>query len=111
VPLEFAYCLTRYPPFRDHAVANMTGTRCARTTRQCWSWATSSCGRIVEELVELMRRETTVDWRHREPARAAMRVKIKHLLRKHGYPPDKEKKAVELVIEQAELFADEMTAA
>ncbi|MGO9179330.1 MAG: type I restriction endonuclease subunit R [Candidatus Limnocylindrales bacterium] len=66
---------------------------------------------IVEELVGLMRRETTVDWRYREPVRAAMRVKIKHLLRKHGYPPDKEKKAVDLVIEQAELFADEMTAA
>jgi type I restriction enzyme R subunit len=66
---------------------------------------------IVRELVDLMQKEATVDWRYRETVRAAMRVKIKRLLRKHGYPPDKQAAAVDLVIEQAELFADELTAA
>jgi len=66
---------------------------------------------IVRELVELMQKEATVDWRYRETVRASMRVKIKRLLRKYGYPPDKQAAAVDLVIEQAELFADELTAA
>lgn len=66
---------------------------------------------IVTELTELMRRDATVDWRYRESVRAALPVKIKRLLRRHHYPPDKQQRAVDLVIEQAELWTDEMLAA
>jgi len=46
----------------------------------------------------------TIDWNLRESVRAKMRVMVKKLLRKYGYPPDQQKKAVETVMEQAELM-------
>lgn len=57
------------------------------------------------ELVESIRASATIDWTLKESVRAAMRTKVRRLLAKHGYPPDLEERAVELVIEQAELFA------
>jgi type I restriction enzyme R subunit len=62
-------------------------------------------------VTELIRRDATVDRRYRESVRAALRVKIKCLLRNHQYPPDKQQRAVDLVIEQTELWTDEMLAA
>lgn len=59
---------------------------------------------IAQELAETIRNEATVDWTMRENVRAAMRVKVKRILRKHGYPPDKQERAVKTVIEQAEAF-------
>ncbi|OWL94621.1 hypothetical protein CBQ26_15110 [Deinococcus indicus] len=47
----------------------------------------------------------TVDWHLREQARANLRRMVKRVLRKHGYPPDKQETASRTVIEQAELFA------
>jgi type I restriction enzyme R subunit len=65
---------------------------------------------IVHEVTELMRRDASVDWRYRANVRAALRVRIKRLLRRRDYPPAEQEKAVSLVIEQAELFADRLAA-
>ena len=62
---------------------------------------------IAQELVETVRRNATIDWTVRESVRAGMRNAVRRVLRKHGYPPDKEVKAVDTVIEQAELLSEE----
>jgi len=59
---------------------------------------------IVRELVETVRRNTTIDWTVKESVRAKLRTMIKRILRKHGYPPDKQEKATQTVLEQAELL-------
>jgi type I restriction enzyme R subunit len=61
--------------------------------------------KISVDLVHAVRQSVTIDWRHKESVRAAMRAKIRRLLAKYDYPPDHEDRAVELVLEQAELFA------
>lgn len=58
-------------------------------------------------LVDRVRKNTTIDWSLKESARARMKVMVKRLLRKYGYPPDKQAIATETVLEQAKLFADE----
>ena len=60
---------------------------------------------IAGELVNSLRANATVDWSHRESARARMRVLVKRILRKYGYPPDLQDAAVQTVIQQAELLA------
>ena len=62
--------------------------------------------KIAQELVEAVRNNVTVDWSIRESSQAKMRVIVKRLLRKYGYPPDAQKSAVKLVLQQAELFGD-----
>ena len=64
---------------------------------------------IAQELVETVRRNATIDWTVRESVRAGMRNAVRRVLRKHGYPPDREKKAIDTVIEQAELLSEEWT--
>jgi type I restriction enzyme R subunit len=54
-----------------------------------------------------VRRNTAIDWTIKESVRANLRVIIKRILRKYGYPPDKQEKAVQTVIQQAELLAEE----
>jgi type I restriction enzyme R subunit len=61
--------------------------------------------KIATELVGAVRSSVTIDWNLKESVRAAMRAKIRRLLAKYDYPPDYEDKAVDLVLEQAELFA------
>lgn len=56
-------------------------------------------------LVQSVRKSATIDWSIRESVRAKMRTKVRRLLAKYDYPPDLEEKAVELVLEQAELYA------
>ncbi|MBV8235857.1 MAG: DUF3387 domain-containing protein [Acidimicrobiia bacterium] len=65
---------------------------------------------IARELVEMIRRNVSVDWSVREGARAKMRILVKRLLRKHGYPPDKQEKATLTVLEQAELLCKDWAA-
>ncbi len=60
---------------------------------------------IAHDLVESIRRSVTIDWTKKESVRARMRSKIKRLLKRHGYPPDKQADAVATVIEQAERVA------
>jgi type I restriction enzyme R subunit len=59
---------------------------------------------IAQELVETVRRNTTIDWTVKETVRAKLRTMVKRILRKHGYPPDKQEKATQTVLEQAELL-------
>ncbi|HON93910.1 MAG TPA: type I restriction endonuclease subunit R [Sedimentisphaerales bacterium] len=59
---------------------------------------------IAQELVKAVRSSITIDWTVRENVRAQMRVIIKRILRKYGYPPDKQAHATELVLEQAEVL-------
>ena len=66
---------------------------------------------IARELVETVRRNATVDWTLQENARAKMRVMVKRILRRHGYPPDKQQAATRTVLEQAELLGASETAA
>ena len=60
---------------------------------------------IAQELVKLVKKEAGVDWEKRRNIQAKMRVAVKHLLRKYGYPPDIAPAAVDTVVEQAELMA------
>ena len=62
---------------------------------------------IAQELVEAVRYNVTIDWAVRENVRARMRNAVRRVLRKHGYPPDKQDQAVDTVIEQAELLSEE----
>jgi type I restriction enzyme R subunit len=59
---------------------------------------------IARELVQAVRNNVTIDWTLRESIQAKLKVMVKRILRKHGYPPDKEKKATETVLEQATLL-------
>ena len=56
-----------------------------------------------------MRRNLTIDWTVRENVRAHLRVIVKRILRKYGYPPDKQEKATQTVLEQAEVLGHEWT--
>lgn len=58
--------------------------------------------RIAVELTNSLRKNVSVDWSVRETVRARLRLLVKRILRKHKYPPDKEARAVELVLQQAE---------
>lgn len=66
---------------------------------------------IARELVETVRKNVTIDWTLRENVRAQLRVLVKRILRKHGYPPDKQEKATQTVLEQAELLCTEILTA
>jgi len=59
---------------------------------------------IAHELVEQLRGNVTVDWHHRESARASMRILVKRILRRFGYPPDLSDLAVQTVLAQAETL-------
>jgi len=59
--------------------------------------------KLARELVETVRGNATIDWTVREGARAKLRTTVRRLLRKYGYPPDKQEKATMTVLEQAEL--------
>jgi type I restriction enzyme R subunit len=60
---------------------------------------------IARELVATVRANVTIDWTVRENVRAQLRVLVKRILRKHGYPPDKQEKATVTVLEQAEVLS------
>ena len=60
---------------------------------------------IARELVETVRGNVTIDWTLRENVRANLRRLVKRILRKHGYPPDKQEKATRTVLEQAEALS------
>jgi type I restriction enzyme R subunit len=61
---------------------------------------------IARELAEKVRNSATIDWTLRENVRAQMRVLVKRILRRHGYPPDKQEKATQTVLEQAEVLSE-----
>ena len=65
---------------------------------------------IAAELVTQVRKSVTIDWTLRESARAKIRVMVRKILRRHGYPPDLQKEAVTLVLEQAEALCTDWAA-
>ncbi|MGH7078452.1 MAG: type I restriction enzyme endonuclease domain-containing protein, partial [Acetobacteraceae bacterium] len=65
---------------------------------------------IAHELVEAIRKNVSVDWMHMETARARMRVLVKRILRKYGYPPDLQDTAVQNVLQQAEALSAQWAA-
>ncbi len=60
---------------------------------------------IARELVKIVRNNVTIDWTLRENVRANLRRLVRRILRKHGYPPDKQEKATRTVLEQAEVLS------
>lgn len=66
---------------------------------------------IARELVDTVRRNVSIDWTVKESVRAKLRVIVKRILRKHGYPPDKQEAATSTVLQQAELLSDRWTEA
>jgi type I restriction enzyme R subunit len=62
---------------------------------------------IARELVATVRNNVTIDWTLRENVRAQIRVLVKRILRRYGYPPDKQEKATQTVLEQAALLSDQ----
>lgn len=64
---------------------------------------------IAREIADKVRANATIDWTIRESARAKLMVVVRRTLNKHGYPPDKQQKAIETVLKQAELLADNLT--
>jgi type I restriction enzyme R subunit len=66
--------------------------------------------RIAQELVQTVRANVTVDWTLRENVRAQLRVLVKRILRKYGYPPDKQEQATQTVLEQAAVLCAEEAA-
>ncbi len=65
---------------------------------------------IAREIADKVKKNTTIDWTIRESARAKLMVLVKRTLTKYGYPPDKQQKAIDTVLKQAELFADSLAA-
>ncbi|MCW6159508.1 MAG: type I restriction endonuclease subunit R [Candidatus Micrarchaeales archaeon] len=66
--------------------------------------------KIAQDLAVVIRKNVTVDWTIRESVRAKLRIMVKNLLKKYGYPPDRQEKATKLVLEQAELFGEGISA-
>ena len=65
---------------------------------------------IAQELVEAIRRNVTIDWTVKKSVQARLRTNVRRILRKYGYPPDKQKKATTTVLTQAELLCVDWTA-
>ena len=63
--------------------------------------------KIAREVAEKLRKNVTVDWNVKESVRAKLRLIIKNILKRNKYPPDEEKKAIDLVLIQAEQFSEE----
>ena len=61
---------------------------------------------IAHELLKSVRSNATIDWHHSEMARAKIRVTVKRILKKHGYPPDLQSEAIQTVLQQAEAFSE-----
>ncbi len=63
---------------------------------------------IARDLLESVRNSTTIDWAIKESVQATLRRNIRRILRKYGYPPDLQEKAVQTVIDQAKLLAEDL---
>ena len=62
--------------------------------------------KIARELTDMIKQNTSIDWKFRQSVRAKLRLMVKKLLKKYGYPPDKTQIATDLVLEQAEILSD-----
>lgn len=64
---------------------------------------------IARELVESVRNSVTIDWDKKESVQAKMRVLIKRILKKYGYPPDLQENAVKTILDQAKLLGEDLS--
>jgi len=64
---------------------------------------------LIHVIVNTIRKNATVDWEKREDVRAKLRVTVKKILVKYGYPPDLARIEADKVLEQGELLASELT--
>jgi type I restriction enzyme R subunit len=62
---------------------------------------------MTKELTEALRKNRTIDWQHKESARAGMRKMVKRLLKKYKYPPEEAESALEIVLKQCEEWSDD----
>lgn len=62
---------------------------------------------MTKELTETLRKNRTIDWQHKESARAGMRKMVKRLLKKYNYPPEEAEHALDIVLKQCEEWSDE----
>lgn len=62
---------------------------------------------LTKELTDKLRKNRTIDWNKRESAQAGMRKMVKHLLREYDYPPEGQKQALEVVMQQCEQWAEQ----
>jgi type I restriction enzyme R subunit len=65
---------------------------------------------IAREVAKSIRANVSIDWTIKESIRAKLRTAVKRVLRKYGYPPDKQESASDLVLQQAELLCTDLTA-
>jgi hypothetical protein len=65
---------------------------------------------IAAELMKSLQSNITIDWAHREPARAKLRILVKRILKKYGHPPDLQGSAVQVVLQQAEVLSTKWAA-
>lgn len=65
---------------------------------------------IAQELAWAVWNNMTIDWTPRENVRAKMRVMVERILRRYGYPPDKQEKATQTVLEQADVLCRDWAA-
>jgi len=65
---------------------------------------------IAHELLKSIRSNATIDWHRSEMARAKIRVAVKRILKKYGYPPDLQSDAIQVVLQQAEAFSEKWAA-
>ena len=65
---------------------------------------------IAREVADQVRENATIDWAVKESVRARLMVIVRRILKKYGYPPDKQEKAIALVMKQAENLADDWAA-
>ena len=61
---------------------------------------------ITRELVKVIHENTSIDWTIKESVKSKLRLLVKRVLRKYGYPPDQQPKAIELVLEQAAVLSE-----
>ncbi|UJS21691.1 MAG: DUF3387 domain-containing protein [Candidatus Brocadia sp.] len=71
-----------------------------------WRRFASFLPAIAREIAEKVKANATIDWTIRESARAKLMVLVRRTLNKYGYPPDKQQKAIDTVLKQAEVLAD-----
>jgi len=93
------------PPLNDDELAFYDAV--AQSESAVTAMGSGQLADIARDLVSSLRRDVTTDWVSRDDVRAKLRSTIKRLLAKHGYPPDAQQDATDLVIRQMETFADE----
>lgn len=62
---------------------------------------------IVRELTDMLQKNKTIDWNHKETGRAKMRTLVKRLLKKYNYPPEGQEEALEIVMRQCNRWAED----